>query len=204
MLISNMKNPSKYLEMLIREFSRLPGIGPKSASRLAFHILKMPPEDVESLSRAIVVLKQNISTCTICGGISDGDICSICSDSERDRGLLCVVQEQRDVLSIEKSGEFTGLYHVLGGVISPLDGIGPEELNIKSLIERCRDGIVKEIIIATNPTVEGDATSLYLSRELKSLGVTVMRIAHGLPIGADIEFADSATIAQSLRDRIKI
>jgi recombination protein RecR len=204
LLISNMKNPSKYLEMLIREFSRLPGIGPKSASRLAFHILKMPPEDVESLSRAIVVLKQNISTCTICGGISDGDICSICSDSERDRGLLCVVQEQRDVLSIEKSGEFTGLYHVLGGVISPLDGIGPEELNIKSLIERCRDGIVKEIIIATNPTVEGDATSLYLSRELKSLGVTVMRIAHGLPIGADIEFADSATIAQSLRDRIKI
>jgi recombination protein RecR len=199
-----MKNPSKYLEMLIREFSRLPGIGPKSASRLAFHILKMPPEDVESLSRAIVVLKQNISTCTICGGISDGDICSICSDSERDRGLLCVVQEQSDVLSIEKSGEFTGLYHVLGGVISPLDGIGPEELNIKSLIERCRDDIVKEIIIATNPTVEGDATSLYLSRELKPLGVTVMRIAHGLPIGADIEFADSATIAQSLRDRIKI
>ena len=199
-----MKNPSRYLEMLIRELSRLPGIGPKSASRLAFHILKMPPEDVESLSRAIVVLKQNISTCTVCGGISDGDTCSICSDTERDRGLLCVVQEQSDVLSIEKSGEFTGLYHVLGGVISPLDGIGPDELNIKSLIERCRDGIVKEIIIATNPTVEGDATSLYLSRELKPLGITVMRIAHGLPIGADIEFADSATIAQSLRDRIKI
>lgn len=199
-----MKNPSRYLEMLIREFSRLPGIGPKSASRLAFHILKMPPEDVESLSRAIVVLKQNISTCRICGGISDGDTCSICSDTERDQGLLCVVQEQSDVLSIEKSGEFMGLYHVLGGVISPLDGIGPDELNIKSLVERCRDGIVKEIIIATNPTVEGDATSLYLSRELKPLGITVMRIAHGLPIGADIEFADSATIAQSLRDRIKI
>jgi recombination protein RecR len=199
-----MKNPSKYLEMLTREFSRLPGIGPKSASRLAFHILKMPPEDVESLSRAILVLKRNISTCTICGGISDGDVCSICSDSERDRGLLCVVEEQSDVLSIEKSGEFRGLYHVLGGVISPLDGIGPEELNIKSLIERAREGKVREVIIATNPTVEGDATSLYLSKELRPLGITVMRIAHGLPIGADIEFADSATIAQSLRDRIKI
>jgi recombination protein RecR len=199
-----MKNPSKYLEMLTREFSRLPGIGPKSASRLAFHILKMPPEDVESLSRAILVLKKNISTCTICGGISDGDVCSICSDSERDRGLLCVVEEQSDVLSIEKSGEFRGLYHVLGGVISPLDGIGPEELNIKSLIERAREGKVREVIIATNPTVEGDATSLYLSKELRPLGITVMRIAHGLPIGADIEFADSATIAQSLRDRIKI
>jgi recombination protein RecR len=199
-----MKNPSKYLEMLTREFSRLPGIGPKSASRLAFHILKMPPEDVESLSRAILVLKKNISTCTICGGISDGDICSICSDSERDRNLLCVVEEQSDVLSIEKSGEFRGLYHVLGGVISPLDGIGPEELNIKSLIERAREGKVREVIIATNPTVEGDATSLYLSQELRPLGITVMRIAHGLPIGADIEFADSATIAQSLRDRIKI
>jgi recombination protein RecR len=199
-----MKNPSKYLEMLTREFSRLPGIGPKSASRLAFHILKMPPEDVESLSRAILVLKRNISTCTICGGISDGDVCSICSDSERDRGLLCIVEEQSDVLSIEKSGEFRGLYHVLGGVISPLDGIGPEELNIKSLIERAREGKVREVIIATNPTVEGDATSLYLSQELRPLGITVMRIAHGLPIGADIEFADSATIAQSLRDRIKI
>jgi recombination protein RecR len=199
-----MKNPSKYLEMLTREFSRLPGIGPKSASRLAFHILKMPLEDVESLSRAILVLKKNISTCTICGGISDGDVCSICSDSERDRNLLCVVEEQRDVLSIEKSGEFRGLYHVLGGVISPLDGIGPEELNIKSLIGRAREGEVREVIIATNPTVEGDATSLYLSQELRPLGITVMRIAHGLPIGADIEFADSATIAQSLRDRIKI
>ena len=199
-----MRNPSKYLEMLTREFSRLPGIGPKSASRIAFHILKMPPEDVESLSRAILVLKRNISTCTICGGISDGDVCSICSDSERDRNLLCVVEEQRDVLSIEKSGEFRGLYHVLGGVISPLDGIGPEELNIKSLIERVREDKVREVIIATNPTVEGDATSLYLSQELRPLGITVMRIAHGLPIGADIEFADSATIAQSLRDRIKI
>ncbi len=199
-----MKNPSKYLEMLTREFSRLPGIGPKSASRLAFHILKMPLEDVESLSRAILVLKKNISTCTICGGISDGDVCSICLDSERDRNLLCVVEEQSDVLSIEKSGEFRGLYHVLGGVISPLDGIGPEELNIKSLIERAREGEVREVIIATNPTVEGDATSLYLSQELRPLGITVMRIAHGLPIGADIEFADSATIAQSLRDRIKI
>jgi recombination protein RecR len=199
-----MKNPSKYLEMLTREFSRLPGIGPKSASRLAFHILKMPLEDVESLSRAILVLKKNISTCTICGGISDGDVCSICLDSERDRNLLCVVEEQSDVLSIEKSGEFRGLYHVLGGVISPLDGIGPEELNIKSLIGRAREGEVREVIIATNPTVEGDATSLYLSQELRPLGITVMRIAHGLPIGADIEFADSATIAQSLRDRIKI
>jgi recombination protein RecR len=199
-----MKNPSRYLELLIREFSRLPGIGPKSASRIAFHLLKMPHEQVESLSRAIIMLKKNIRSCTVCGGISDGEVCSLCSDPEREKEVICVVEEQGDVLSIEKTGAFRGLYHVLGGLISPLDGIGPEDLNIRSLVDRCKDDIVKEVIIATNPTVEGDATSLYLSRELKPCGVTLMRIAHGLPVGADIEFADSATIAQSLRDRVKI
>ncbi len=199
-----MKNPSRYLELLIRELSRLPGIGPKSASRIAFHLLKMPYEQVESLSQALIMLKKNIRSCTICGGISDGEVCSLCSDPEREQQVICVVEEQSDVLSIEKTGAFRGLYHVLGGLISPLDGIGPEDLNIRSLVDRCKDGVIKEVIIATNPTVEGDATSLYLSRELKPYGVTLMRIAHGLPVGADIEFADSATIAQSLKDRVKI
>lgn len=150
------------------------------------------------------MLKKNIRSCTICGGISDGEVCSLCSDPGREKQVICVVEEQGDVLSIEKTGAFRGQYHVLGGLISPLDGIGPEDLNIRSLVDRCKDDVVKEVIIATNPTVEGDATSLYLSRELKPSGVTLMRIAHGLPVGADIEFADSATIAQSLKDRVKI
>lgn len=198
-----MNNPSRYLEALVREFSRLPGIGAKSASRLAFHILKMPDNVVENLSRAIVELKQNVTSCIQCGGISDNDLCNICMDDTRNETIVCIVEEAGDLLSIEKTGEFNGLYHVLGGVISPLDGIGPDELNIKKLFERCQS-TVKEVLIATNPTVEGDATSLYLSKVLKELGVRVMRIAHGLPMGSNIEYADSATIAQSLRGKVEI
>lgn len=199
-----MSSPSLYLEALIKEFSRLPGIGPKSASRLAFHILKQPFSEVERLSKAILELKENITFCKICGGISDGDICAICSDANRDKSIICVVAEARDVLTIEKSEGYRGVYHVLKGLISPLDGIGPEELNISTFIKRCKEGFIKEVIIATNPTIEGDATTLYLAKELRPLGIRVMRIAHGLPVGSNIEFADSATIVKSLEGRVEI
>ncbi len=199
-----MSSPSAYLDALIKEFSRLPGIGPKSAGRLAFHILKQPMPEVERLSRAIIALKENITFCKVCGGISDGNVCSICSDENRDKSTVCVVEEARDVLTIEKSGGYHGVYHVLKGVISPLDGIGPEELNISSFIIRCREGVIKEAIIALNPTMEGDATALYLAKELRPVGVRIMRIAHGLPVGSNIEFADAATIIKSLEGRVEI
>ena len=193
-----------HLEALIRELSRLPGIGPKSASRIAFHILKIPLESVQNLTRAILELRRNVRTCGVCGGIAEADVCSICGDPARDRGLLCVVEEGRDVLTIEKTGAFKGIYHVLGGVISPLDGVGPEDLRVKDLVDRCAGGGVRELILATNPTVEGDATSLYIARLVKPLGVRVMRIAHGLPVGADLEFADSITIAKSIAGRVEM
>jgi len=193
-----------HLEALIRELSRLPGIGPKSASRIAFHILKIPFESVQNLTRAILELRRNVRTCGVCGGIAEADVCSICGDPGRDRGLLCVVEEGRDVLTIEKTGAFKGIYHVLGGVISPLDGVGPEDLRVKDLVDRCAGGGVRELILATNPTVEGDATSLYIARLVKPLGVRVMRIAHGLPVGADLEFADSMTIAKSIAGRVEM
>jgi len=193
-----------YLDALIKELSRLPGIGQKSASRLAFHILNQPFHEVERLSKAIIELKENITFCKICGGISDAGVCSICSDVNRDLSLICVVEEARDILTIEKCGGYHGQYHVLKGVISPLDGIGPEELNIDSFLTRCREGRIKEAIIATNPTIEGDATTLYLAKELRPLGIRVMRIAHGLPVGSNLEFADSATIVKSLEGRMEI
>jgi len=195
---------SAYLEALIKKFSKLPGIGPKSASRIAFHILGMHREDVESLARAMVDLKRNTFTCSQCGGISDGETCAICLDPARDRGLICVVEDAKDVLTIDGTGEFGGLYHVLHGLISPLDGIGPDELNIQSLVEKCRGGVAREVILALNPSVEGDATSLYMARLINPFGVTVTRIAHGLPVGADLEFADTATIIKSLEGRVKI
>ena len=195
---------SSYLEGMIKKFSKLPGIGPKSASRLAFHILGMTRQDVEGLARSMMELKDHIVTCRLCGGISDGEICSICGDPSRDGSLLCVVEDAKDVLTIEGTGEFGGLYHVINGLISPLDGIGPEELNLGPLVEKCGNGSVREVILALNPSVEGDATSLHVARILNPLGVRVTRIAHGLPVGADIEFADNATIAKSLAGRVKI
>ncbi len=199
-----MKNPSKYLDDLMDQLSGLPGIGRKSASRLAFHILNMEQENAERLVRAIRELKENIVTCGTCGGISDGDTCSICLDEKREREIICVVENARDILTIESTGEYRGLYHVLMGVLSPLDGIGPEDLNIRPLLERCSGGAVREIILALNPTVEGDATSLYISDLLRSTGVLVTRIAHGLPVGADLEYTDSATIIKSIKGRVKI
>ncbi|OHD71647.1 MAG: recombination protein RecR [Spirochaetes bacterium RBG_16_49_21] len=195
---------SSYLDALIKKFSKLPGIGTKSASRLAFHILSMPTDEVESLGRAMVDLKKNTFTCTICGGIADSEVCAICHDDARDRSLICVVEDAKDVLTIEGTGEYRGMYHVLAGLISPLDGVGPENLNLRTLAQRCGSGAVREVILALNPSIEGEATSLYLAQLINPFGVTVTRIAHGLPVGADIEFADNATIIKSLEGRVKI
>jgi len=199
-----MGGSSTYLNNVIREFSKLPGIGHKSAARLAFHILGMKTGDVEALSRSITEMKRNIRICSSCGGISDREICSICDDRSRYSGLICVVESPRDIITIEGTGEFKGLYHVLNGLIAPLDGVGPDDLNIASLIDRCaRDGF-REVIIALNPTIEGDATSLYLSKILKPLDIRVTRIARGLPVGADLEYADSATIIKSIEGRVEM
>ena len=198
-----MNNPSYYLESLIREFSRLPGIGQKSASRLAFHVLGMPESDVERLAAALVEIKKKIRKCAICGGISDHDVCSICSDEAREKDLVCVVEEPMDILIIEKTGKYRGVYHALNGLISPLDGIGPDELNIAPLVGRCRGGI-REIILALNPRIEGDATALYLAKLLKPLGMKITRIAHGLPVGSELEYADSATIIKSIENRVEM
>ncbi|HEY1405786.1 MAG TPA: recombination mediator RecR [Spirochaetota bacterium] len=195
---------SQYLDALIRELTRLPGMGTKSASRIAFHLITMDDAEVRRLAAAIVELKERIKTCEVCGGISDSNRCSICEDPSRNRGTLCVVQNQKDALTIEKTGAFKGRYHVLGGVISPLDGIGPDELNLDSLVDRCRENQVTDVLVAVNPTIEGDATTLYIAKLLKPFGVHVRRIARGIPLGADIEYADSATIARSISDSIEI
>lgn len=198
------KNPSQYLDNLIDELSSLPGIGRKSATRLAFHILNMEEENAHRLARSIIELKKNIVTCEMCGGISDGNTCSLCLDDKRDRGTICVVETARDILIIESTGEYNGLYHTLMGVLSPLDGIGPEDLNIRSLLEKCSGNTVREVILAFNSTVEGDATSLYISDLIKNTGVLVTRIAHGLPVGADLEYTDSATIIMSIKGRVML
>ncbi len=199
-----MTKPSVYIEKATRELSRLPGIGGKSASRIAFYMLGMDRPSVERLVSAIIELKDNITTCSRCGGISDSEVCSICSDQGRDRSLLCVVEGARDVFTIEASGEFRGFYHVLGGLIAPLDGIGPDDLNISSLVKRCGSTHPDEVILALNPTIEGDATTLYLAGLLAPLGIKVTRIAHGLPVGSDLEYADSATVAKSIEGRVRI
>ncbi len=195
---------SLYLDESIKRLARLPGIGVKSASRLAFHVLTMSHEDVRGLAASLVNLKENIRTCSSCGGISDGDLCSVCGDESRQRDVICVVEMPKDMITIDSTDEYTGLFHVLNGLISPLDGVGPEDLNITPLIERCKMDGVREVIIALNPTVEGDATTLYLSKLLHPLSIKVTRIAHGLPVGSDLEFADSATIIKSIEGRVEI
>lgn len=196
--------PSYYLERVTREFAKLPGIGSKSASRIAFYLLKRGRSESESLARAITDLIENIKFCEICGGISDGDVCSICEDAGRERDIICVVEGARDILTIEASGEFNGLYHVLSGLISPLDGVGPDDLNISSLVRRCGSEKPAELILALSPTIEGDATILYIASLISPLGIKVTRIAHGLPVGSDLEYVDSATIAKSIEGRVKI
>lgn len=199
-----MAGPSLYLERVTREFSRLPGIGGKSASRIAFHLLKMGRGEIDSFIRSIVDLKENIRFCDICGGISDSETCSICSDGGRHRDTICVVEGARDILTIEAAGGYNGLYHVLSGLISPLDGVGPDDLNINSLMRRCGAGPLSEVILALSPTIEGDATVLYLASLISPLGINVTRIAHGLPVGSDLEYVDSATITKSLEGRVRI
>jgi len=189
------------LARLIQEFKRLPGIGQKSAQRLAFHVLRTPREDAERLATALVDVKDKLGICAQCNNISDGELCNFCRDPHRDRTSICVVEEPHNILPIETPRQFSGLYHVLHGSLSPLRGIGPEQLRIVNLLERIRDGEVQEMIIATNPTVEGEATAAYLSRLMKPLGVKVTRIAMGIPVGSDLEFADEVTMGKSLENR---
>ena len=189
------------LARLIQEFKRLPGIGQKSAQRLAFHVLRASREDAERLAQAVVDVKDKLGICAVCNNISDAEICNFCRDPHRDRGVICVIEEPHNILPIETTRQFEGVYHVLHGAISPLRGIGPEQLRIKSLLERIRSGEIREIILATNPTIEGEATAVYLSRLLKPLGLKVTRIAMGIPVGSDLEFADEVTMSKSLENR---
>jgi recombination protein RecR len=189
------------LAALIQEFKRLPGIGQKSAQRLAFHVLRASREDAERLSRALLDVKDKLGLCAVCNNISDAELCPYCRDPHREQAVICVVEEPHNILPIETTRTFHGLYHVLHGSISPLRGVGPEQLKIKSLLERLEQAPVEEIILATNPTVEGEATAAYLSRLLKPLGVRVTRIALGIPVGSDLEFADEVTMSKSLENR---
>jgi recombination protein RecR len=188
------------LARLIQECKRLPGIGQKSAQRIAFHLLRSPREDAQNLSQAILDVKDKLGICSLCNNISDGDLCLYCRDPHREHNQICVVEEPHNILPIETT-HFRGLYHVLHGTISPLRGIGPEQLRIKNLVDRLRDSEVQEIILATNPTVEGEATAVYLSRLLKPLGPRITRIAMGIPVGSDLEFADEVTMSRSLENR---
>ncbi|WP_026486418.1 recombination mediator RecR [Caldanaerobius polysaccharolyticus] len=185
---------------LIEELGKLPGVGPKTAQRLAFYLINSPKEYAESLARAIVEAKDKIKYCSVCMNITDKDVCNICSDTERDKSTICVVEDPRDVVAMEKTKNYKGLYHVLHGVISPMDGIGPDQLKIKELLGRCNEG-VKEVIIATNPDVEGEATAMYISRLIRPLGIKVTRIAHGIPVGGDLEYADEVTLVRALEGR---
>ena len=186
---------------LIDELGRLPGVGPKSAQRIAFHILNSPAEEMEKLSAAITTVKRKVSFCEICGDISETPKCSICRDARRDTSLICVVEEPKDVSAIERTGSFDGRYHVLGGSINPMQGIGPEQLRIRQLVTRLADENVQEIILAMDPNLEGEATATYLSRLLNPIGVTVSRLASGLPVGGDLEYADEITLGRALEGR---
>ncbi len=192
------------VEDLIAKLAKLPGIGKKTAARLAFHILQSSLEDAQGLARSILQVKERIGLCHICFNIAEGQVCPICRNSQRDRSLLCVVEAPSDLMAIESTGIFKGLYHVLQGAIAPLDGIGPQELKIAELLERLKQGGVREVIIATNPTIEGDATALYLAKVVKPLRITVTRIAQGIPAGGDIEYVDIKTMSKSLEGRREV
>ena len=189
---------------LIEEFSKLPGVGRKTAQRLAFHIINMNTNDVEALSKAIIEAKREIRYCSICCNITDINPCSMCSNKNRDSSLICVVEDPRDVAAMERTREFKGQYHVLNGVISPMDGIGPDMIKIKELIQRLATQDVREIIMATNPTLEGDTTAMYISKLIKPFGVRVTRLAYGIPVGADIEYADDVTLMRALSGRSEL
>jgi recombination protein RecR len=192
---------AKPLARLVAELEKLPGIGPKSAQRLAFYLLQVPAEEAQQLAAAIMQVKEQVRSCSVCFNYTDQEVCEICSNARRDRTLLCVVADPRDLLAIERTNEFRGLYHVLGGVISPMEGIGPDQLRLRELLERVHRDQVKEVILATNPQVEGEATAMYVHRLLKPLGINVSKIAFGLPMGGDLDYADPATLIQALGGR---
>ncbi len=194
----------KSLMTLVEELKRLPSIGEKTAHRLAFYLLRAPQEEAEGLARAILDVRAKIRSCTSCNAITETELCPICSDPKRDRSLLCVVEDPSDIFAIERISEYRGMYHVLLGALSPLEGIGPEELKIRELLARLQEGEVKEVILATNPNLEGEATAMYLSKLIKPLNIRVTRLARGLPIGGDLEYADEVTLLKSLEGRMEI
>ncbi len=189
------------VQSLIDELGRLPGVGPKSAQRIAFHLLKLPDEDASRLARAITEAKEKVSFCRRCFNVCEGEECGICLDSRRDATVVCVVEEPRDVVAVEKTGEFRGRYHVLQGAISPLEGIGPDQIRVRELLTRLGVEEIAEVILCTNPNIEGEATAMYLARLLKPLGIRVTRIASGLPVGGDLEYADELTLGRALEGR---
>ena len=192
---------SPTIERLIENFEKLPSIGHKTATRLAFHVLNLDENGVNEFINSIVEAKKNLKYCSKCFNITDTDPCPICSSAKRDQGIICVVEDVRDVVAMEKTHEFKGVYHVLHGSISPMNGIGPEDIKIKELLERLKDTDVKEIILATNPRVEGEATAIYLSKLIKPIGIKVTRIAHGIPVGGDLEYTDEVTLSKALEGR---
>ncbi|NUQ81019.1 MAG: recombination protein RecR [Bacteroidetes bacterium] len=196
---------SDHLDSLVHELSKLPGIGRKTAQRLAYHVMKQPREEVDLLAGSLLAVKEKVKQCSICGNITDDETCRICLSPRRNPNQICVVEEPTDVIAIEKTNDFQGVYHVLGGSISPLDGITPEQLNIRSLLDRIQKSDDMEIILAMNPDVEGEATTLYLSRLMKNFpGLIVTRLARGIPVGGDLEFSDEATLSRALEGRIKL
>jgi len=192
------------VQALIDELGRLPGIGPKSAQRIAFHLLKVPAEDANRLARAISEAKERVTFCERCFNVSEGPLCTMCTDDRRDPSVVCVVEDARDIVAVEKTGEFRGRYHVLLGAISPIDGIGPEQLKVRELLARLEPEGVREIILCTNPNIEGEATAMYLARLLQPLGVKVTRIASGLPVGGDLEYADEITLGRAFEGRREV
>lgn len=196
-----MRQYPKPLARLINEMSKLPGIGSKTAQRLAFYILSLEDKEAEQLAQSILTAKREMRYCSVCGNLTDTDPCNICSDPSRDGTEICVVESPKDVMAMERIREFNGLYHVLHGVISPMDGIGPEDINLMSLLKRLQDSNVKELIIATNPNIEGEATAMYIARLIKPSGIKVTRIAHGIPVGGDLEYADEVTLLKAMEGR---
>ena len=189
------------IQHLIDELGRLPGVGPKGAQRIAFHLLATDPEDVRRLAAALIEMTERVRFCKTCGNVAEAEECRICLDTRRDRAVLCVVEEPKDIAAVEKIREFRGRYHVLGGAISPIDGIGPEQLRITELIRRLADGAVQEVILATDPNLEGEATATYLTRQLSPYGLKVTRLASGLPVGGDLEYADEVTLGRAFAGR---
>ncbi|PKF45049.1 recombination protein RecR [Macrococcoides caseolyticum] len=192
------------ISKLIDSFMKLPGIGPKTASRLAFHVLDMKEDDVVGFAKALVDVKRELTYCSVCGHITDTDPCYICEDKTRDQSMICVVEETKDVIAMEKMREYKGLYHVLHGAISPMEGVGPEDINVPSLLTRLRDEHIQELILATNPNIEGESTAMYISRLVKPIGIKVTRLAHGLPVGGDLEYADEVTLSKAITGRTEI